>query len=304
MICKFCGTALKEGTLTCPHCGTINQTAGGNGFWDLTRKKPLETEQVRKVSAGLEPEPAKQAAPLKKSRTYYRNNTRLCALIGLAVSIICLIMLLVTADSVRRIRKELTDGVDSLQTRMSTMLTRLDQIEEQSEKAGGDPMHDNEAPVPEQSTDQKETGDMGIASEEDGMPGDTEDPMEIICVPGDVTLPLPEGQEHIFRFEIRGAGVTAFVWERETAGGEWRPMDAGDYEKFGLLLEEETNEGWTMLVPGPDGLNRENDGSYSVVQFRYRCKAITTQGIVIAEGSLAGEKQENGISEDEGRRNG
>lgn len=99
MICKVCNEEIRPSDECCPHCGTLPQWEGGNGFWDMAGKARPALEQIAPVK-----KPIEESAPPVKDITYASPIIRVLPIAVLMI--LLLAMVLARGSKIRSLEKK------------------------------------------------------------------------------------------------------------------------------------------------------------------------------------------------------
>lgn len=259
MFCKFCGNRIEPNDSVCPKCRQVVTAEDGNGFWDMAgepRRAPRSEleKQATQEKPVVREKSVEREKPVEREKTD-TNAVKKTSALPLAVSVLvcflCLAVLLVGRVSNGRAVRKINSDYEDLLALQKTYEEKLRQFEDQQK------IHET----------QIQQLELRVASLEDepSQRSEASAPIQVVHAPGDETQAVGfccKSGSYLFRFQINGPAVS-FQWEKQLEDGDWIALDFDDQNvdaKYGLRLEEDTEEGVSKLVAV--GLTEESGGTY------------------------------------------
>ena len=133
MFCKFCGKQVAPSSRVCPYCGEPQEArTGGNGFWDILGKKPVQAVS-QTVAKPIETSTYAYEGPAGKETKKKGVGSRVLLLVVI-LGIVCTAILgVVELSTLGTLKKEMTAALQKNETAIQALEEKMNLLTEKLE---------------------------------------------------------------------------------------------------------------------------------------------------------------------------
>ncbi len=133
MFCRFCGKQVDPSSRVCPYCGETQEArTGGNGFWDILGKEPMQA--VPQTVAKPIETPAYEDSDRKEPKKKGVGSRALLPTVILGI--VCTVILgVVELSTLGTLKKEMTAALRKNETAIQALEEKMDLLIKETEKA-------------------------------------------------------------------------------------------------------------------------------------------------------------------------